>query len=245
VSGGLRIDHTVGDYANLDPTTGIPQLGRLSADPAWTSLRWNLNGTVYLDRVFDRSGQPQALSHEFTVRLKGRQLLRGKRLIPHEQEPLGGALSIRGYPESILSADTFYAATVEYAYHIPRGLKTAEPGKLFRRPFKWRPTRVGQNPDWDLVLRAFFDYAYRGVTPPPAIEGVPETPEADLALVDRNLTMAGAGVGIALIVKQNFSLRCDFATSLTELRDENKLDEEQVLSPKGNKEIYLVSSFSW
>ena len=239
VSGSLRIDHTVGDLANLDPTSGIAALGRLSADADWTSARWGLNGTVYLDQLFKRTAK--TLAHEVTLRLKGRQLLRGKRLIPHEQEPLGGAQSIRGYPESVLSADQFLAATVEYAYHIPRALKAGEPSTLFRRPFKWRPTANGQNADWDLVLRTFFDYAHREVSPIPTDE--PATTE--LPLIDRNLNMAGVGAGVGLFVKQNFSLRCDFGMSLMELRDDTRPADQVIVSPKGNKQVYLVSSFSW
>jgi hemolysin activation/secretion protein len=166
-------------------------------------------------------------------------------MIPHEQEPLGGALSIRGYPESILSADEFIAATFEYAYHIPRGLKPAEEGTLFRHPFKWRPKQVGQNPDWDLVLRAFYDYAYRGVNPAAPLPGQPPTEEKDLPYIDKNFSISGAGVGVALMVKQNFSLRCDYGVALTELRDDTRLAGEEVILAKGNKQVYLVSSFSW
>lgn len=245
LSGGLRFDHTVGDFANLDPSTGIQALGRRAAESNWTSARWNLNGTVYLESLFNRSNQTKALAHEFSVRLKGRTLLRGKRLIPHEQEPLGGALSIRGYPESIISADEFLAATLEYAYHIPRSLKPAEPGTLFRRPFKWRPREAGQNPDWDLVLRAFYDYAYRGVNPAPPVANEVVDPAAKLPYIDRNIGIAGAGVGIALMVKQNFSLRCDYGQALTELVDTDRLKDDQIIWAKGNKQVYLITSFTW
>lgn len=244
VSGGLRIDHTVGSFANKNPTTGIPALGRISADADWTSARWNLNGAVFLEPLFHRTDKPQALAHEVSLRLKGRKLLRGQRLIPHEQEPLGGALSVRGYAESIVSADEFLAATLEYAYHIPHSLKPGEPGKLFRWPFKWRPTKVGQTPDWDLVARAFFDYAYRAVTPTPTLPGQPATTD-ELPLIDRNLSLAGAGVGVGLMVKQNFFLRCDFGMALTELRDNTRTAGHEIVSPKGNTKIYVVSSFSW
>jgi len=253
VSAGVRFDHTVGSFANTDQTTGYPALGRSKADPDWTSFRWDLGGTVYLDQLFDRSSRSQTSQHEFSARLKGRKLLRGKRLIPQEQEPLGGALTVRGYAESILTADEFVSATFEYAYHIPRGLKPAEPGTLFRRPFKWHPVQAGQNPDWDLAPRVFFDYAYRAVTPTPPAEGLPPIDPASVPLSDRNVSMAGIGVGVSLVVKQSFSLRCDFGMSLIELKDpslEAPLDpsvgpNKQIVSPKGNKHVYLVSSFSW
>ena len=239
-SGGLKIDHTVGNLANKDTTTGITALGRLGVDADWTSVRWNLNGSIFLEPLFNRTAKVTTLAHELSLRTKGRVLLRGSRLIPHEQEPMGGALSIRGYPESVLSADEFSAATVEYAYHIPRALKPGEPGKILRWPFKWRPARVGQNPDWDLIVRTFFDYGNRSVAPIPTQEPVTVVP-----LVDRNLTMAGVGAGFGLIVKQNFNLRCDYGMALTELRDNTRPDGQQIVMAKGNKQIYIVSSFSW
>jgi hemolysin activation/secretion protein len=244
LSGGIRFDHTVGDFANLDATTGIPTLGRRGADSDWTSGRWNLNATVYLDQLFSRSAQTP-LAHEFSLRLKGRTLLRGTRLIPHEQEPLGGAMSIRGYPESILSADEFVAGTVEYAYHLPRALKPGPEGRLFKWPFNWRPKQAGQNPDWDLVFRAYYDYAYRSVSPPPPVAGQPPVADEDLEYIDRSFGISGAGIGVSLLVKQNFSLRIDYAMSLTELRDDEQLPGEEVILPKGNKELYILTSFTW
>ena len=247
VTANLRFDHTLSGIANEDPTTGIPALGRLFADADWTSARWNLSGTVYLDSLFRRDAKFQALAHEATLRVKGRVLLRGERLIPHEQEPMGGALSIRGYPESVISADEFYATTFEYAWHIPRMLKPGEPGKFFRWPFKWRPVQAGQNSDWDLSVRAFFDYGHRAVTPIPPDPRIPVDPNNPVItpLVDRNLNMAGFGGGITLLVKQNFSLRADYGVALNELRDDTRPEGQQVVLPKGNSQVYLVTSFSW
>ncbi len=242
-SGGLRLEHTISGFANTDPTSGIPALGRIAADPEWTSLRWNITGDVYLDHLFHRNEENRPLAHELSLRTKGRMLLRGKRLIPHEEEPLGGALSVRGYPESIVAADTFISASAEYSYHIPRALKPGEPSKLFRQPFKWRPAQPGQNADWDLTLNAFLDYAYRGVTPAPTIGGVAATGE--VSLVDRNLSMAGTGVGFALTIKQNFMFRCDYGVALMELRDNTRIAGTEVVVPKNNAQLYLVTSFSW
>ncbi len=247
VAASLRFDHTLSGFANEDATTGLPALGRLDADADWTSARWNLSGTVYLDSLFRRDAKFHALVHEASLRVKGRVLLRGERLIPHEQEPMGGALSIRGYPESVISADEFYATTFEYAWHLPRMLKPGEPGKLFRWPFKWRPVQAGQNSDWDLAVRAFFDFGHRAVTPIKPDPRIPVDPDNPVitALVDRNLNMAGYGGGITLLVKQNFTLRADYAVALNELRDDTRPEGLEVVLPKGNSQVYLVSSFSW
>lgn len=248
LSANLRYDQTVGDFANLNTTDGIPSLGRANADADWSSLRWNLNGSVYLEPLFRGDEQARYLANEVSFRVRGRYLLPGRsllektRLIPHEQEPLGGAFTVRGYPESVLSADEFVSGSIEYALHFSHLLKPGEPGKLFRRDFKWRPDKVRQNPDWDLVGRVFFDYAYRQVTPLPLEEGQTED---DLGLVDRNVSLAGVGGGLELVVKQNFSLRCDVGMSLTELKDPTLEAEKQIVYPSGEIKYYLSSSFSW
>jgi hemolysin activation/secretion protein len=246
LSGNLRYDQTVGDFANLNTTNGIQSLGRASADAEWSSVRWNVSGSIYLEPLF-AGGDLEArhLAHEVSFRSRGRILMTGERLIPHEQEPIGGAFSVRGYTESVLSADEFYSASVEYAIHFPRLLKPGEEGKLWRWPFKWRPAKLRQNPDWDLIGRVFFDYAYRQVTPLPPEPGQPVQPDAELGLVDRSLTIAGTGAGFELLVKQNFSLRFEVGMSLTELRDETLEEDKRVVYPAGETQYYLSSSFSW
>ena len=243
LSSSLRFDHTVGRFANTNATNGISALGRIAAEPEWTSLRWTLNGSLYLESLFQRSEQARFPANEVSLRLKGRQLLRGKRLIPHEQEPIGGALSVRGYAESVLAADQFISGSFEYAFHIPRLLKPGEPGKLFRRDFKWRPAKPGQTPDWDLVVRAFYDYAYRQVTPPKKGNVLSSTGE--LSLIDRTVSIAGAGAGVELLVKQNFSFRGDVGRALTELRDDTRPDGQKIVVPAGQIRYYISSSFTW
>ena len=243
LSSSLRFDHTVGSFANTNATNGISALGRIAAEPEWTSLRWTLNGSLYLESLFQRSEQARFPANEVSLRLKGRQLLRGKRLIPHEQEPIGGALSVRGYAESVLAADQFISGSFEYAFHIPRLLKPGEPGKLFRRDFKWRPAKPGQTPDWDLVVRAFYDYAYRQVTPPKT--GNVRSSTGELSLIDRTVSIAGAGAGVELLVKQNFSFRGDVGRALTELRDDTRPDGQKIVVPAGQIRYYISSSFTW
>jgi len=243
VSSSLRFDHTVGSFANTDATNGISALGRIAADPEWTSLRWTLNGSIYLESLFQKGELARFPANEISLRLKGRQLLKGKRLIPHEQEPIGGALSVRGYTESVLAADQFISGSFEYAFHIPRLLKPGEPGKLFRRDFKWRPAKPGQTPDWDLIVRAFYDYAYRQVTPAPIANVLSSTGER--ALIDRTVSIAGAGGGLELLVRQNFSIRGDVGMALTELRDDTRPDGQQIVVPAGEIRYYISSSFTW
>ncbi len=242
LSGSVRYDRTVGSFANLDTTNGIPALGRVGADSKWSSARWSLSGSIYLEPIFTR-GEADArfLANQLSFRVRGRTLLEGSRLIPHEQEPIGGAFSVRGYAESVLSADEFVIGSVEYALHFPRLLKPGEAGKLMNRTFKWRPARTRQDPDWDLIGRAFFDYAYRQVTPQKLAAGQTE----ELGLIDKNVSIAGAGGGVELQVKQYLSIRCDVGLTLTELRDDTREPGQQLIVPAGEVRYYISSSFSW
>ena len=243
LSSSLRFDSTVGSIANTDTTDGIPTLGRIGADATWTSLRWSLGGTVYLDRLFSREVTGSALpAHELSLRTWGKFLLRGKRLIPQVQDPLGGAFSVRGYPESILSADEFESGSVEYAFHLPRVFGTGKAGRIFGHPFKWRPAAAEQPPDWDLIFRAFYDYSYRKVAPL-AVSG--SASNGGVSLIDRSLAMAGAGGGMELTVRQNLSIRCDVGMALNELRDVTRPVGQQVVVPPGNVQTYLIATFVW
>ena len=251
LSGNLRYEQTVGSFANLSTTNGIASLGRASADANWRSVRWGLNGSIFLEGLFQHGLQAPHLANEISFRLKGRYLfkpgdsqLEGARLIPHEQEPIGGVFSVRGYTESVLSADQFVAGSIEYALHFPRLLKPGPAGKFLRDnwAFKWRPAKAQQTPDWDLIGRAFFDYAYRQVTHLKLDEG--QTVD-DLPLVDKTLSIAGVGGGLELQLKQNFSLRCDVGMALTELRDKSRDENKQIVVPAGEVHYYLSSSFTW
>ena len=246
LSGALRLDYTLNGASNQDPNNGVAALGRIGADPQWTSLRWDANGSVYLDPWF-KGGAARAdhLANEVSLRIRGRYLLSGKRLIPQEEEPIGGYFTVRGYPESVLAADEFLTTSFEYAYHVPQALKPGEPGKFLGRPFKWRPPQRQQRADWDLIFRAFFDYGYRKVSPIPAVAGQTPTPAAEQPLIDRNVSLTGAGVGVELVLWQNFSIRGDFGTALTELRDNSREIGQQVVVPKGNKQAYLIATLSW
>jgi hypothetical protein len=244
LGGGLRYDQTVGSFANEAPLDGIAALGRSNVDSEWSSLRWNLGGSIYLEPLF-RGGDlaTRFLASELSFRARGRVLLKAEkgRLIPHEQEPIGGAFSVRGYPESVLSADEFVVGTIEYALHFPRMLKPGAPGKALGRDFKWRPEKPRLEADWDLIGRVFYDHAYRQVTPQLATgENID-----DASLTERSVSIAGAGGGLELQVKQNLSIRCDVGLTLTELRDDTLEPADQVVVPAGAVRYYFSSSFSW
>lgn len=238
LSAGLRLEHSIDGVANTDPTNGVPALGRLGADAGWTSLRWNAGGSMFLEPLFS-GGRGTRLAHEISLRARGRMLLRGSRVIPQEQEGLGGAFTVRGYPESVVAADESVLAGFEYAWHLPRSLRASEPGTLFGRTFRWRPQGELRKPDWDLVLRGFFDYGLRLVTPAPSTSGAVQIGE-ETPLIDRDLSLMGVGAGLELVVKETVSIRCDVAQGLTDLKDENT-----TLAEAGDVRFYLITSFAW
>lgn len=255
LSGSLRYEQTVGDFANLDTTNGIQALGRSNVDSQWSSLRWTLAGSIYLEPLFaGGDNETRFLANEVSFRVRGRflkegpnlytQNIEGARLIPHEQEPIGGAFSVRGYPESALSADEFIVGSIEYAFHFPRVLKPGPAGKFLRDnwAFQWRPKKLRQEPDWDLIGRVFYDYARRQVAPLPLEEG---QVESDRGLAEQTLNIAGAGGGLELQIKQNLSIRCDVGLSLTELFDDTREANEKVVVPAGQVHYYISTSFSW
>jgi hemolysin activation/secretion protein len=235
---GLRFEDSRSIDHSAENSQGYIDLGREGAAAHWTSLRWNVGGALYLEPLFNHGEKTAVLANEFSLRARGRKLLRGHRLIPQEEEPLGGALTVRGYPEAIVSADELTLATAEYAFHVSRALKPGEPGHLLGRSFNWRPPQANQNADWDLVLRSFYDYAYRSVA---SFAGS----TSSAALADRSFGFSGLGVGAELLLWRNLSVRCDVGMALTEIKDYPLSGGQQIIVRSGSGRAHIVSSLSW
>jgi len=240
----LRLDSTVGSFANTSADTGISALGRTGADSEWTSLTGTVSETVYLDRLFTRGEILDPPVQELNFLVRGRDLLRGTRLIPQEEEPMGGLFTVRGYPNSVVSADEYVIGTVEYAFHVARMFKPAETGTLFGRPFRWRRTTSHLAPDWDFIVRGFYDGGYReiGKYTAPGSEPVAADQEP---LIEKSLPMAGAGGGAEFDFKQSFSVRADLGLALDRLRDPSLPAGQQVVVPAGHMQAYMVATFAW
>lgn len=250
---GLRLEHAVDGVANEDPIRGINALGRIDADASWTALRWSAAAGVYLDELF-ADGAPSNLAHEVSLRMRGRFLLDGSRVISQEQDLLGGAFTVRGYPESVVGADESFVASLEYAFHLPRTLAVGDRSTLFGRPMAWRPPAAQRRPDWDLIFRTFADYGYRWVGDPPSLVGGVET---ERALADTDLDLFGAGAGIELQILQNLSIRCDVGIALNDIQEESSTDtsvpgavgssvpEVPALAQSGDVRAHVIVSISW
>ncbi len=234
--GGIRVEQSVAGIANPDPSRGFGALGRMGATASWTSVRGAVEFRSFLEPLWFRAATQRTLAHEVLLKLRGRFLPGGGRLIPQEQDMVGGASSVRGYPESVVSGDEAMTFTAEYAFHAPWSLRAGEAGTLFRRPFAWRPASPRRRPDWDLILRTFFDFGQRLVEKTPTSTAV----RGEVPLAERDLTLMGTGAGVELAVRQAFSLRCDVGMALMGLGS-----GEQRLTRAGDIRAHVAANFIW
>lgn len=192
----------------------INNLGRPTPDDDWMVLRVDLSHSVYLEpllfhQTWEDPNSPHAtLAHEAFFAFRG-QYAFDYRLIPQQEEAIGGLYSVRGYPESAVAGDTVFVGTAEYRYHVPRAFRIQEePGKLFGKPFRYAPQYPYGTPDWDLVLRAFVD------------AGRVNSNDGE-NLGEFDATLVGAGIGAELVVKRNLSVRLDWGFALKGVEERN------------------------
>ncbi len=235
---GLRLEKSLEGVANTEPGRGYDSLGRIGATADWTSLRWQVGYQTFLPSWFSGKDGRESQTHEVSLRSRGRVLLGEARLIPQEQDLVGGAFSVRGYPESAVSADEMVLFSAEYGFHFPRSLTPGPVGRWLGQPFHWRPPQALRPPDWDLVLRGFVDYARRQVTP--EADAPPPEPGTALPLSERNVDLLGAGLGVEFVLKQMLSIRCDVGRVFRALED-----EDRTVAESGDLRAHVVASFSW
>jgi hemolysin activation/secretion protein len=229
---GLRFDRTVAwadTHADARFETNVPSiagtgdqvdlLGRIDVDKDWTTFKWNISHSVYLERFF-RAGKPAVDAHELALSFRG-QYAFGNRLIPQEQDVIGGLYSVRGYDEALAAGDTVYVASAEYRYHLPRTWSPREAGSAFGRPFRWAPDRPGAWPDWDLILKGFFD--------------IGRAENSDRLSFEEDETLAGAGVGVEVQLWRNVNLRLDWGVALKDARDVDA----------GESRLHFVGTLLW
>lgn len=198
------------------------RLGRLEPDTDFSILRFDASHTFFVEPLIDRdawldrsSWKSSTLAHEVSLRARG-QYSFNNRLIPQEEQVIGGLYSVRGYPESAVAGDTVIVASAEYRYHIPRAFEpNPDPSNtpLFGEPFRFAPQSVYGRPDWDFIVRGFFDVGHSEI--------------ADPFLFEEDVTIAGAGIGVELVLKQNVNIRADWGFALRELEESTgtKVDE--------------------
>jgi len=230
-SATLEWNHTRMANTDLDE---LQRLGRLDPALRWGVLKFDANCSLYLEPLLNRaawddpaSKWPHTLAHEVFFSVRGQKSL-GDRLIPQHEYVVGGFYTVRGYPESAVAGDSAYVATAEYRFHVPRIFKPSpKPAKIpvFNIPFRFAPQQLYARPDWDLILRVFYD--------------VGRVALYHRAPYERNQTLQGAGVGIELRFKSNFSIRCDYAVTLEDITTQT----EKINS--GHNRIHAIATLAF
>ena len=221
----VRIEHNFSGLANTD-RNDVQELGRVEADADWTVVRYGASHAFFLEPVLhqdtwdDLSGEKTpTLAHEMAFSVQGQHAL-GNRLIPQVEMTAGGTYTVRGYPESAAAGDNVVVFRGEYRYHIPRAFKPQpEPAELplVDGPFRFAPQQPFGQPDWDLIVKAFFDAGHTEVQDAPP--GVGEEDE----------TLVSCGLGVELQVLRNVNLRCDWGHTLSSLdNDEADAGEDRL-----------------
>jgi len=196
----------------------LARLGRLDTDDDWVAVRWNAYHSFFIEPLLDQlrglSGNaPESLATEIALSFRGQNSL-GSRLIPNEQLVAGGFYTVRGYPESFAAGDNVYIGSVELR-HYP--IRARAPGpydfnllqdRAQRSGFRWEPTRPYGSADWDLVLRAFIDFA-RVVN------------DGRLSF-EKDATLVGTGVGAELRLLDNLNLRLDWGVAVTDAENSSE-----------------------
>ena len=205
----------------------LPGLGRLRVDDSWARLRWNTSASFFLEPLLfnqswsDPSSSLATLGHEVVLAFRGQSAL-DSRLIPQEQGVVGGAYSVRGYPESVVAGDTVFIATAEYRAHLPALLGMAEAGSS-GESFRWRRDRPYGQADWDLVLAGFVDLG--------------QTIANDAEATEFDETLLGAGVGIGVDFRRNVSVRADWGFALSDL--------DSGRASSGDSEVHFVATIAY
>lgn len=201
-----RIEWNVASVDNAE----ITALGRTAPDDDWVTLQVGLSHSFYLEPALNREAwedpstpESSTLAHEISIDLFG-QYAFNNRLVPQAESVAGGMFTVRGHPESAVAGDNVFVGRFEYRYHVPRAFSIeAEPRELFGEPFRTAPQFVYGRPDWDLVLKGFFD--------------VGRVTISDRLPFEDNETLLGAGIGLNFVYRRNFNLRLDWGFALRDV----------------------------
>lgn len=231
----LTVEHNVHNISDTEMTS----LGRLDTVDDWAAFKWDWRNSLFLDPLWfgddwkdTSTWQSSTLAHELYLRFRGQHTFDNERVIPQEELIIGGFSSVRGYRESVAAGDEGFVVNAEYRYHVPRSLmplsEVDHPEiKLFGK-YNVRPPYVYGRPDWDLILRGFFDYGYAGIND--------KRPE------DNSLTLISTGVGLELQLFTNFNIRLDWGYVLNTLeRGGVILDDAEA----GDSRFHFITTLSW
>ncbi|NJM55427.1 MAG: ShlB/FhaC/HecB family hemolysin secretion/activation protein [Verrucomicrobiae bacterium] len=215
----------------------IDFLGRTLAADNTIEGHLGVDASTYLEPLIFWKGwddpetwRTSTLAHEVNLRFRGQWAM--DRLLAQRQFISGGMFSVRGYPENVAAGDGGYFINLEYNLHLPRLLRPSNlddetPARWFGR-YEIRPPSVYAKPDWDLILRGFFDYGQNFVVEP-------------LGSEDEN-TLSGAGIGLEFQFYSYLTLRVDYATIMKTVTRVNIPVED---AEDGDSRLHILATFSW
>ncbi len=223
----VRIESNLAGVAGTASENDLNALGRLFVDREWTTLKWDVSQSFYLEPLIHGSAwsDPEApeyktrLAHEVALSFRGQHSF-GDRLIPQEESTLGGLYTIRGYPESAVAGDSMTMFSAEYRFHLPRalGIRENQTTSLFGKPFHWRADQRYGRPDWDLVLKGFFD--------------VGRVTNSDRQSFERDESLSSVGFGVDFVFRRNVSVRFDWGFAL----------EDAGTTKSGDDRLHIVAT---
>lgn len=213
-SGSMSLEWNADDLASTEDAEAS-ELGRTDVDAEWAILHFSASGAFFLEPLIDPAGfadlstpGSSTLAHEIALSIRGQHVLGERRAIPQAQMTAGGLYTVRGYDESTAVGDNAVVVSAEYRFHLPRVLAPQpEPGSLLGGDFRWRPPSPRGRPDWDLILKAFVDYGH--------------TSNNGEVIGETNQDLLGAGAGAELQLKQNLTLRVEWAAALKDAEEQD------------------------
>ncbi|MCH2135232.1 MAG: hypothetical protein MK101_01470 [Phycisphaerales bacterium] len=232
----------VGAWSNLQASLGVEGnvtshddlsgLGRFDPADRWARMNWSATASTFLEPMLDPDAwrdpstpESSTLAHEISLRFGG-QWSMGSRLLPQFQQVVGGPVSNRGYPVSMVAGDSGILLSAEYRFHLPRALApNPEPGELFGEPFRASRQYVFGRPDWDLVPLAFVDASWL-------------FQQGDQAFENNN-SLISVGIGLEAVFKRNIRARLDWGWALSDVYGASP-GGRTVIYESGNNRLYAT-----
>ncbi len=224
------------DFSTLghDMSSGssFHDLGRTEPDENPIVLRWDSSLAFFVDALLADPKNPAPIhAHEVVVRYRGQSAFDKYRLIPHHQQIGGGMDTVRGYDQGVTAGDSVHLASLEYRFHLPRLFKPHPDTTQFPLigEFAIAPRGPGERPDWDWVLKVFYD-----------VGSMRQTDR--LEDVEFDDVLQGIGVGTELFFKRNMQLRLDWGLGLEAAHCSSQTTPRCEI-PKNEWEINFSASF--
>jgi hemolysin activation/secretion protein len=234
VAAGAQFEGNLPGLAGTDESQ-LAGLGRLDTDENWVLAKWGVGAAFFLEPFF--SENPTQLVHEISFSSRGQYTFGNQRLVPQQEEIIGGFYSVRGYPEALDAGDTVFVGTGEYRFYLARALRIVPQGNIsvgsktswreqFANPFRFRAKDVYGRSNWDLILRTF-------------IEGG-QTYNNRRRPTETDRSLLSTGVGVELQVRRNLDLRLDYGIAL-------KSETENLANPVsyGSSRVHFSATVAW